>query len=109
MIHRDLGLIIVASVILAEHRSLLEQSRVWEGRPVGLRWVPGLLPRLPSTTPATCPAGPRGLRPLVLRGNAVRAGFILFLPDGLNDSPVPEWIARSPVPPFTDHLPSQPR
>lgn len=93
MIHRDLGLIIVAGVIPAEYRCSLEQSRAWEGQPAGLRWAPRPLPHLPSTTRATCPAGLRGLRPLVLRGDVERAGIILFLPDGLNDSPVPEWTA----------------
>lgn len=85
MIHRDLGLIIVAGVIPAEYRCSLEQSRAWRA---GLLVSSGreIMPHLPSMTRATCPAGPRGLRPLVLRGDVERAGIILFLPDGLNDS-----------------------
>lgn len=71
-------------------------------------WMPGLLPLPLSTAPATDPTDPRRLRPLVLRGHVVLPGFILFLPGGLNDSPVPWWTAPSLVPPLTDPLPPRP-
>lgn len=71
-------------------------------------WMPGLLPLPLSTAPATYPTDPRRLRPLVLCGHVVLPGFILFLPGGLNDSPVPWWTAPSLVPPLTDPLPPRP-
>ena len=63
----------------------------------------------PEHNPGHMSCRSAGAETFVLRGDVVRAGFILFLPDGMNDSPVPEWTACSPVPLFTDALPSQPR
>ena len=71
-------------------------------------WMPGLLPLLLSTALAMYPTDPRRLRPRVLRGYVVLPGLILFLPGGLNDSPVPRWTAPSLVPLFTDPLPTRP-
>lgn len=59
-----------------------------------------LPPFLLSTALATCPTDPQRLRPFAILGCVVLLGFIMFLLDSLNDSPVPRGTAQSPFPPF---------